>query len=174
MNANLLLAHSIVNFDFLGGRCIDINLLTVLEFFHADLRSAVICVQLALICGHRKRHHRNVVPRLQRTISLFIACKSSTSGGLSSSLCIFLIWFSRSLIFFARSFSARFNPSSVPVMSSASFSCKKLFVYRSEGGGGETNKLIAIMPPCLHLLELCLGCILLLLPSFLEFLVLGN
>jgi hypothetical protein len=56
VNANILLAHSIVNFDFLGGRCIDINLLTVLEFLHADLRTVVIRVQLALICGQRKRH----------------------------------------------------------------------------------------------------------------------
>lgn len=56
MNANLLLAHSFVNFGFLGGRYIDISLLTVLEFFHADLRTVVIRVQQALIYNKRERH----------------------------------------------------------------------------------------------------------------------
>lgn len=44
----------------------------------------------------------------------------------------------------------------------------------SLGGTRKTNKLITFVPSCLHLLELCLGCVLFLLPSFLEFLVLGS
>lgn len=71
-----------------------------------------------------------------------------------------------------RSLSARFNPSSALVISSASVSCDKVSVHRSKDNIHDTNQLLAIVPFCLHLLEFRLGRILLLLPSLLKLLVL--
>ena len=51
MSANHLLAHSIVDFSFLGGRGIYIGFLTLLKFFHPELRVVVLHIQLSLNDG---------------------------------------------------------------------------------------------------------------------------
>ena len=51
MSANHLLAHSIVDFGFLGDRGIYIGLLTILKFFYPELRVVVFHIQLSLNDG---------------------------------------------------------------------------------------------------------------------------
>ena len=51
MSAHHLLAHSIVDFGFLGGRGIYIGFLTLWKFFHPEHRVVVFHIQLSLNDG---------------------------------------------------------------------------------------------------------------------------